>query len=99
MKMFIGWIAAVGVFFILRVALKFFNSSRLKKAGFLYVFVDEDKSVRKLTQKEINYLSREFKPNDPHYPFIKQSLKETSTEGKMAGYILVKKVPFWVKIN
>lgn len=99
MSMIYGWLTAFGIFLILAIGLKFIKRGRLKKAGFPYVFVEEDGRIRKLSKKEVAFISQEFKPNDPNYPFIKQKVKDKKSDGTSAGYMLVTKVPIWKKVD
>ena len=97
--MVLGWIVAFGGLIILRIIYSIILSQRKKKAGFVYVYVNEDGSVRKLIPKEIKYLSQKFEPNSPDIPYLKHKYKSLSDDGKLAGFIHIKKVPLWVKIS
>jgi len=97
--MLYGWLAALGIFLVGAIIIKSIKRSRLRKAGFPYVFVEKDGRIRKLNKKEIKFMSQEFKPNDPKFPFIKQKVKDQSSDGSLAGYMLIIKVPVWKKVE
>ena len=82
------------------VAYKFITRSRRpKEEGFQFVYVNEDGSVRELSQDEREYLTTEFHPNDGARPYIKFQFGSKTPDKKISGYIQRRQVPARIKIQ
>jgi len=77
----------------------FFNRSRRpKEEGFQYVYVNEDGSVRQLSQDEREYLSTEFDPTDGNRPYIKFHFNSKTPDKSISGFIERRQVPAKIRI-
>jgi hypothetical protein len=82
------------------VGYKFITRSRRSaENGFKFVYVNEDGSVRELTEDERVYLTTEFHPNDGARPYIKFHFNAKTPDNKVSGYIERRQVPSSVKIQ
>ncbi len=72
---------------------------RRPQAGFPYVYVNQDGSVRELSQGEQAYLSKEFDPCDGARPYIKSNYRSLDGWGSLSGYLERRRVPSIVEIQ
>jgi len=72
---------------------------RKKEAGFEYVCVEDDSTVRELDEDEQDYLSKEFHGADGGRPHIKYFFWSKTPDKKIGGYIRRRKVPWWIEIK
>lgn len=72
---------------------------RLPSQGFKFVYVKNDGSVRELDKEEQEYLNEEFHPNDGARPYIKVNYWEKTPDGKLHGFLLRNRVPWWRRIK
>ncbi len=72
---------------------------RLPSTGFVYVYVEEDGSVRELDTEEQLYLQEKFHPNDGDRPYIKSSYWQKTTDNKIDGFLKRIRVPWWITIK
>lgn len=70
-----------------------YPSLRPKEAGFEYVHVDYDGSVRELYEEEKKELKRKYPGGDSGRPYIKYKYEEKTPDGKISGYIPRRRVP------
>ncbi len=70
----------------------------MPNAGDALVYVQEDGSVRELTEAEKNYVEREYSPLDGARPYIKSRYQERTAWGNQ-GYLLRAHVPDGVAIH
>ncbi|MBV8977821.1 MAG: hypothetical protein JO261_07400 [Alphaproteobacteria bacterium] len=76
-------------------------SDREKDAGTYgdhFVSVEDDGSVRELTQEEKDYLNTHFLPGDGNRPYIKDRYNQRTPDGKIGGFFLRRRVPRRVAI-
>ena len=66
---------------------------RPKEDGFKYVHIDYDGSVRELYPEEVEHLSQKYHGADGGRPYIKNSYEQKTSDGKLSGYILRRRVP------
>ncbi|HEX8848979.1 MAG TPA: hypothetical protein VF761_05570 [Gemmatimonadaceae bacterium] len=52
-----------------------------------YVWVEEDGSVRDLTDREAEHLATPFEGPDGARPYIKSRLKSRTPDGRLVGYL------------
>ena len=52
-----------------------------------------------LYEDEKEYLNTKFQPGDGARPFIKSRYSQLTPDGNINGYILRKRIPFWMKIS
>jgi hypothetical protein len=67
-------------------------------AGDALVYVNEDGSVRELTEAERKYVDTEFSPLDGARPYVKSSYLDRTAWG-IQGYLLRTQVPDGVSIQ
>jgi hypothetical protein len=72
---------------------------RRPQAGFPYVYVNQDGSVRELSQGEQEYLSKKFDPFDGARPYIKSNYRSLDGWGSLSGYLERRRVPSIVEIQ
>jgi len=72
---------------------------RKNEVGFEFVYVEEDGSVRELSNDEMKYLETKFHPNDGARPYIKYRYKQLTPDNKICGFIRRNRVPNIIKIN
>lgn len=72
---------------------------RLPSAGFKYVYVEFDGTVRELDSDEQQYLQEEFHPNDGNRPYIKSNYWERTPDRKIHGFLKRNRVPWWISIR
>ena len=64
-----------------------------------FVYIEEDGSARMLTSDEINYLNTEFHSADGARPYIKQSYKQVTPDGKVSGFLESRHLPRKIRNN
>ena len=72
---------------------------RRPQAGFPCVYVNQDGSVRELSQGEQAYLSRKFDPFDGARPYLKSNYRSLDGWGSQSGYMERRRVPSIVEIQ
>ncbi|HEY2343135.1 MAG TPA: hypothetical protein VGH90_08915 [Chthoniobacteraceae bacterium] len=70
-----------------------FRPRRSGDPGFKFVYVNQDGSVRELSPKERDYLSRKFAPTDGAQPYIKRTYASIDGWGSQSGFIKCRRVP------
>jgi hypothetical protein len=70
-----------------------FRPRRRREAGFEFVYVNQDGSVRELSPEERAYLSTEFSGGDGGRPYIKMSYRGRDGWGSQSGFIPRRLVP------
>jgi hypothetical protein len=70
----------------------------MRNAGAALVYVNEDGSVRELTEAEKNYVDTEFSPLDGARPYVKSSYSDHTAWG-LRGYLPRTEVPHGVAIH
>ena len=66
---------------------------RKQEDEFRYVHVENNGSVRELSDEEREYLNTNFEPMDSGRPYIKSHYRAKTPDGKMHGFIERKRVP------
>lgn len=66
---------------------------------FEYVLVKDDGSVWELEEKDQEYLTEEFHPNDGARPYIKSRYDQLTPDGRIDGFIPRRRVPRRIKIK
>lgn len=84
---------------VLYIYIKYFAPLRKREEGFPYVSVELDASVRELYEDEKAYLNTKFEPSDSGRPYVKGYYSKTTPDGRIDGFILRRRVPFWIKIK
>ena len=84
---------------VLYIYIKYFAPLRRKEDGFPFVSIELDGSVRELYEDEKEYLNTKFDPGDGARPSIKGYYGKTTPDGRTDGFILRRRVPFWIKIK
>lgn len=69
------------------------RSRRSPEAGFRYVFVNDDGTVRELSISEQEYLTIEFSPGDGARPYIKPHFEALDGWKSIQGFIERRQVP------
>jgi hypothetical protein len=64
-----------------------------------YVYVNQDGTVRELSQDERDYLSQDFSPADGARPYIKLLYSSRNGWGSRSGFLLRKRVPSRITIE
>lgn len=82
----------------LLVYFRFVAPLRKKEAGYDFVFVEDDGTVRELYFDEVRYLEEPFGPGEKARPSIKKRYDERNSEGKLSGFILRRRVPKEIEI-
>jgi hypothetical protein len=72
---------------------------RRPQAGFSHVYVNQDGSVRELSQGEQAYLSMKFDPFDGARPYIKSNYRSLDGWGSQSGNMERRRVPSIVAIK
>lgn len=90
----VGFVLIIGLYFWL----PYFIPLRKREAGFGYVYVHDDGSVRELDEEEIAYLQTKFSPADGARPYVKDFYHQLTPGGKRSGFILRRRVPKNIKI-
>lgn len=75
------------------------RSRRRAEAGFGYVFVNDDGTVRDLSSSEQTYLSMVFSPGDGARPYIKSHFEALDGWNSISGFIERRKVPSDIPIH
>ena len=75
-----------------------FGPRRGREAGFIFVYVNQDGSVRELSPEEQTYLSEKFSGGDGGRPYIKASYESRDGWGSKSGFIERRRVPSQIKI-
>jgi hypothetical protein len=75
------------------------RSLRRKEAGFCYVCVNDDGTVRELSTIEQEYLTTEFSPGDGDRPYIKSHFEALDGWNSISGYIERRQVPAHIPIQ
>ena len=70
----------------------------MPNASSMLVFVNEDGSVRELTEDDKEYVDAEFSPLDGNRPYVKSSYSDRNVSGRLRGYLPRAKVPPGVAI-
>jgi len=91
-------IAAVIVVLILGRLFWSYRPRRGHEAGFEYVYVNQDGSVREVSLKEQAYLSEKFSGGDSGRPYIKSAYESTDGWGSQSGFIERRRVPASIRI-
>ena len=95
MNIFTVFIASILCFIALRIAISI-HRKRAKANGtyaLQFVWVEDDGSIRILSQTERDYLNTDFLPNDSARPYIKPSYETRPPDGKMSGFIRKSRLP------
>lgn len=66
---------------------------------FPYVYVNEDGSVRELTEDEREHISAKYHGADGNRPYIKGKYQQLTPDKKILGYLPRKKVPKGINIS
>lgn len=69
------------------------RSRRRGETGFIYVYVNEDGTVRELSNSEQIYLTKEFDPCDGARPYIKSHYEALDGWSSISGFILRRQIP------
>jgi hypothetical protein len=64
-----------------------------------YVYVNQDGTVRELSQDERDYLSQDFSPGDGARPYIKLFYRSRNGWRSKSGFLLRKRVPSRITIE
>lgn len=64
-----------------------FRPRRGREAGFRFVYVNQDGTVREVSPGEQAYLSQEFSGDDGGRPYIKSRFESADGWGSQAGFI------------
>lgn len=64
-----------------------------------YVWVDDDGSARELSIDEAEYLATEFLPFDGGRPYIKDSYKTRTPDGRLRGFLERRALPLGVTVR
>lgn len=75
------------------VATWMWRARRPRDAGFAFVYVNQDGTVRELSPGERRYLSTIFDGADGARPYIKSAYKSRDGWGSISGYIERRRVP------
>jgi hypothetical protein len=73
--------------------LRYFIPLRKKEPGFEYVYVEDDGTVREVSEDDQNYLNTHFHPGDGARPYIKTQYKSRNGWGNISGFISRRRVP------
>ena len=65
----------------------------------VYVYVEEDGTVRKISGEEQYYLRKEYDPRDDEQPYIKSRYRSKTLGGNFSGFLLASKLPKGTIIN
>jgi hypothetical protein len=65
----------------------------------MLVFVNEDGSVRELTEADKEYVDTEFSPFDGARPYVKSCYSDRTAFGRLQGYLPRSEVPDGVPIG
>jgi len=76
-----------------------FGPRRGHGLGFKFVYVNQDGSVRELSPGEQAHLSEEFSGGDGGRPYIKSCYESSDGWGSKSGFIVRRRVPWWVAIK
>lgn len=74
------------------------RSRRRREAGFDYVYVNQDGSVRELSGREQAYLTKVFDPCDGARPYIKSHYEVLDGWSSISGFILRRQIPASIEI-
>lgn len=84
---------------VIYIFIRYFAPLRKREEGFPYVSVESDGSVRELYEDEIEYLNTKFEPSDSGRPYVKSRHGSLTPDGRIDGFILRRRVPFWIEIK
>jgi hypothetical protein len=84
---------------VIYIYIKHFAPLRKREEGYPYVFVEFDSTVRELYEDEKEYLNTVFEPTDSGRPNVKGYYGQVTPNGKIDGFVLRRRVPFWIKIK
>jgi hypothetical protein len=73
--------------------LRYFIPLRKKEPGFEYVYVEDDGTVREVSEDEQNYLNTHFHPGDGARPYKKMRYNSRNGWGNLSGFIPRRRVP------
>lgn len=91
-------IAAAIVVLVLGSLFWNYQPRRAHEAGFKFVYVNQDGSVREVPPGEQAYLSEEFSGGDSGRPYIKSAYESTDGWGSQSGFIERRRVPARIRI-
>ena len=74
------------------------RSRRRQETGFDYVYVNQDGTVRELSNSEQAYLTEEFSPGDSGRPYIKSHYEALDGWNSISGFILRRQIPDGIPI-
>lgn len=85
--------------YVCYIFIRYFAPLRKTRKGFPYVYVESTGSIRELDEDEKEYLDTKFEPGDSGRPYIKMHYHQLTPDEKIHGYILRRRVPFWIEIK
>ena len=71
----------------------------MRNAGEVLVYVNEDGSVRELTEADKKYVDTEFSPLDGARPYVKSRYSQRTALGGIRGYLPRTEVPAGMPID
>ncbi len=74
------------------------RSRRHRETGFDYVYVNQDGTVRELSDSEQAYLTESFSPGDGGRPYIKPHYEALDGWNSISGFILRRQIPAGIPI-
>jgi hypothetical protein len=93
---FVGLILLLAVIFFY---LRHFVPLRKREPGFEYVYVENDGTVREVSEDDQAYLNTHFSPGDGGRPSIKTRYKSRNGWGNISGFIPRRRVPRQLPIS
>ena len=75
------------------------RAHRPEEDGFEYVFVNDDGSVREVTEVERRRLTSEYPENDSRCPYIKLRYESRDDQGRRRGFLRRRQLPVGVRIE
>lgn len=78
---------------------RIFFPSKSDNNLFLYVYVEDDGSVRELYDDEKDYLKSDFDYADSGRPYIKSKYSQLTPDQRISGFIKRSKVPKEISIK
>jgi hypothetical protein len=76
-----------------------FRRAAMPNASEVLVYINEDGSVRELTEADKKYVDTEFSPFDGARPYIKLHYSQRTALGEIRGYLPRTEVPEGMPIN
>lgn len=75
------------------------RSRRVEESGFEYVYVNDDGTVRELTDAEKRRLSTEFERGDSRRPYVKLRYESRDDLGRLRGFLKRRQLPVGVPVD